>query len=119
MIGENGTDWSADHDDRKSTAGYFFELRLSGGAASEQTKKQQAVVSFSVKAEYRGLAAAVQEASFLRPMLSEKGYQQMQVTVNCETNQRHRTVIRACDAQSIETHRHKMPFHTRKSRRQI
>ena len=40
---ESDAAWSGDHDDRRSTTGYFFKLGLSGGAVSWQTKKQQTV----------------------------------------------------------------------------
>ena len=49
--------------DRRSTAGYFFKLGMSGGAVSWQTKKQNTVVLSSCKTEDRGLASAVQEAT--------------------------------------------------------
>ena len=41
----------------------------------------------SCEAEYQGSAAAVQEATFLRSLTCEKGYQQMQATVIGEDNQ--------------------------------
>ena len=31
IIGESDAYWSGDHDDRRSTTGYFFKLGLSGG----------------------------------------------------------------------------------------
>ena len=81
LIGESDADWSGNHDDRKSTTGYFFKLGFSGGAVSWKTKKQQTVALSSCEAEYQGLAAAVQEATFLRSLMCEMGYQQMQATV--------------------------------------
>ena len=41
----------------------------------------------SCEAEYQGLAAAVQEATLLRSLMCEMGYQQMQATVIGEDNQ--------------------------------
>ena len=41
----------------------------------------------SCEAEYQGLAAAVEEATFLRSLMCEMGYQQMQATVISEDNQ--------------------------------
>ena len=87
LTGESDADWSGDHDDRRSTTGYFFKLGFSGGPVSWQTKKQQTVALSSCEAEYQGLAAAVQEATFLRSLLCEMGYQQMQATVIGEDNQ--------------------------------
>ena len=34
LHGESDADWSGDHDDRRSTTGYFFKLGLSEGAVS-------------------------------------------------------------------------------------
>ena len=72
LHGESDADWSGDKDDRRSTT-----LGFSGGAVSWQTKKQQTVALSLCEAEYQGLAAAVQEATFLRSIICEMGYQQM------------------------------------------
>ena len=87
LTGESDADWSGYHDDRRSTTGYFFKLGFSGGAVSWRTKKQQTVALSSCEAEYQGLAATVQEATFLRSLMCEMGYQQMQATVIGEDNQ--------------------------------
>ena len=88
VTGESDADWSGDHDDRRSTTEYFFKLGFSGGTVSWQTKKQQTVTLSSCEAEYQGLAAAVEEDQcFLRSLLCEMGYQQMQATVIGEDNQ--------------------------------
>ena len=84
---ESDADWSGDHDDRRSTTGYFFKLGLSRGAVSWQTKKQQTMALSSCEAEYQGLAAAVQEATFLRSLLCEMGFEQSQPTIIGEDNQ--------------------------------
>ena len=73
LTGESDVDWNGDHDDRRSTTGYFFKLGFRGGAVSWQTKKQQTVALFSGEAEYQGLTAAVQEANFLRSLMCEMG----------------------------------------------
>ena len=86
LTGQSDADWSGDHDDRRSTTGYFLKLGFSGGAVNWQTKKQQ-TMDLSCEAENQGLAAAVQEATFLKSLLCEKGYQQMQATVIGENNQ--------------------------------
>ena len=77
-FGETDADWSSDLGDRRSTTGYFFKLGLSGGAISWQVKKQATVALSSCEAEYQGLAAATQEAVFLRNLTSEMGYEQKQ-----------------------------------------
>ena len=87
LIGESDADRSGDHDDRRSTTGYFFKLGFSGGAVSWQTKKQQTVALSSCEAEYQGLAAAVQEATFFRSLICQMGYHQIQATVIGENNQ--------------------------------
>ena len=81
LTGKGDKDWSGDHDDRRSTTCYFFKLRLSGGAVSWQTVKQQTVALNSCEAEYQGLAAAVEESNFLTSLMRELCYQQMQATV--------------------------------------
>ena len=88
LIGEIDADWSGDHDDRRSTTGYFIKLGLSGGAVSWQTKKQNTVALSSCEADNQGLASAVQEATFLRSILCEMGYEQPQATIIGEDNQR-------------------------------
>ena len=85
--GESDAEWSGDQDDRRSTTGYLFKLGFSGGAVSLQTKKQQTVALSSCEGEYQGLAAAAHEATFLRPLMCEMGYQQMQTIVNDEDDQ--------------------------------
>ena len=87
LHGESDAVWSGDHDDSRSTTGYLFKPDFSAGAVSWQPKKQQTVALSSCEAEYQGLAAAVQEATFLRSILCEKGYQQVQTTRIGEDNQ--------------------------------
>ena len=69
LTGESDADWSGDHDDRRSTTGYFFKLGFTEGAASWQTKKKQTAALSCCEAEYQGLAATVQEATFLRSLM--------------------------------------------------
>ena len=71
QTGESDADWSGGYDDRRSADGYFFKLGFSGGAVSWLTKKQQTVELSSCEAEYQGLAAAVQKATFLRSLMCE------------------------------------------------
>ena len=52
LTGESDVDFSGDHDDRRSTTGYFFKLGFSGGAVSSQTKKQRTVALSSCEAGY-------------------------------------------------------------------
>ena len=87
LTGEIDGDWNGDHDDRRSTTGYFFKLGLSGGAVRWQTKKQNTVALSSCEVEYQGVASAVQEATFLRSLLCKMGYEQSQGTKIGEDNQ--------------------------------
>ena len=87
LTGESDAHWSGYHDVRRSTTGYFFKVGFGGGAVSWQTKKQQTVAFSSWEAEYQGLAAAAQEATFLRSLMCEMDCQQMQATVIGEDNQ--------------------------------
>ena len=76
---ESDSGWSG-HDDRRLTSDYFVKPGFNGEALSWQTKKQQTVALSSWEVEYQGLADAVQEATFLRSLLCERGYQQIQAT---------------------------------------
>ena len=87
LHGESDADWSGDHDDTRSTTGYFIKLGLSGGAVSWQTKKQQTVALSWCEAEDQGLAAAMQEATFLLSLLCEMCYEQSEPTIVGEDNQ--------------------------------
>ena len=52
--------------DRKSTTGYYFKLNGRGAALSCGVKEQATVALSSSKAEYQGMAAAFQEALYLK-----------------------------------------------------
>ena len=87
LSGETDADWSGDVNDRKSTTGYYFKLGNSGGAVSLRVKEQATVSLSSCEGEYQGLAAAVQEAIFLRSILCDIGYEQNDPTILGEDNQ--------------------------------
>jgi hypothetical protein len=64
---------------RKSTAGYVFSL--GSGPVTWACKKQQAIALSSAEAEYRAAVVnAIQEALWLRQILSEFGFQQQHLT---------------------------------------
>ena len=86
IVGETDADWSGDVNDRRWTTGYYFKLGNIGGPVSWQVKKQLTVSISSCEAEYQGLAAAVQEAMFLRGLLRELGYEQFEPTTIGEDN---------------------------------
>ena len=68
LTGYSDADWAGDIDDRKSTSGYIFQL--SGGAISWRSKKQTCVALSTAEAEYMALASAIQEAIWLRQLIS-------------------------------------------------
>ena len=76
LMEESDADWSGNVNDRRSTTGYYFKLNGRGAALSCGAKKQ-ATVAFSLsEANYQGMAAAVQEALYLRQLLEDFGIQQ-------------------------------------------
>ena len=70
-MGESDADWSGDVNDRKSTTGFYFKLNGRGAALSWGVKKQDTVALCSSEAEYQGMAAAVQEALYLKQLLED------------------------------------------------
>ena len=68
LIGYSDADWAGDIDDRHSTTGNLF--LMAGGPISWQSKKQKIVALSTSEAEYVALGAAVQEAVWLRRLLT-------------------------------------------------
>ena len=62
--------------DRKPTTGYYFKLNGRRAALSWDVKKQAAIALSSSEAEYKGMAAAVQKALFLKQLLEDFDIQQ-------------------------------------------
>ena len=92
-MGESDADWSGDVNDIKSTTGYYFKLNGRGAALSWGVKKQATVALSSSEAEYQGMAAAVQEALYLKQLLEDFGIQQKRPIAIGEDNQ---SCIRLC-----------------------
>ena len=86
-MGESDADWSGDVNDRKSTTGYYFKLNGCGAALSWGVKKQATVALSSPEAKYQGIAAAVQEALYLKQLLEEFGIQKKHPLAIGEDNQ--------------------------------
>ena len=93
LVGESDADWSGDVNARKSTTGYYFKLNGRGAALSWGVKKQATVAFSSSEAEYQGMAAAVQEALYLKQLLEDFGIQQKRPIAIGEDNQ---SCIRLC-----------------------
>lgn len=68
-IGYSDADWGGSIEDRKSTSGYTFQW--SGATISWSSKKQSCVALSTAEAEYVALSAAVQEALWIRQLLSD------------------------------------------------
>ena len=73
--------------DRKSTTGFYFKLNGRGAALSWGVKKQATVALSLSESEYQGMAAAVQEALYLKQLLEYFGIQQKHPIAIGEDNQ--------------------------------
>nr|XP_016455380.1 PREDICTED: uncharacterized mitochondrial protein AtMg00810-like [Nicotiana tabacum] len=69
--GFSDADWAGSPDDRRSTHGYC--IYLGKNMVSWSSKKQKVVACSSTKAEYRALAAATAETTWLQHLLQELG----------------------------------------------
>jgi transposase InsO family protein len=70
--------WGSEPQDRKSTSGYIFTL--AGGPITWYSKKQSCIALSSTAAEYIALSKAVEEAIYLRTLLSELQWDQESAT---------------------------------------
>ncbi|KAA3472867.1 pleiotropic drug resistance protein 3-like [Gossypium australe] len=75
-VGYSDSDWASSVDDMKSTSGYFLTLGL--GVFSWSFMKQQTVAQSIVEAEYIATATAVNQAIWLRKLLSDLNADQME-----------------------------------------
>jgi hypothetical protein len=85
LLGYCDADFAADRTDRKSVSGYAFTL--GNGAISWSSKKQTTVALSTIQAEYVSLAAATQEAVWLRQLLADLGHIQKAPTCVFNDNQ--------------------------------
>jgi hypothetical protein len=70
LEGYADADW-AGQEERRSTTGYLFTF--GGGLIAWRSQRQQTVALSTMEAEYMSLAAATQQAVFLRALLGEFG----------------------------------------------
>ncbi|CAB4002241.1 Hypothetical predicted protein [Paramuricea clavata] len=87
IVGDSDADCSGDLNDRKSTTGYYFKFEGNGGAISWEVKKQATVALSTAEAEYQAMAAAAQEAIYLRALLKDFGFPMEKATDIGEDNQ--------------------------------
>jgi hypothetical protein len=85
LAGYADADWAGDVDKRKSVTGYVFYLGQA--PISWNSKLQPTVALSSTEAEYMALAAAAQEALWLRNLLKGMNVQQTNATTIYEDNQ--------------------------------
>lgn len=71
MVGYSDADFGGDIDTRRSTTGYVFKMQ--GGAISWASRRQPTVALSTTEAEYMALAAAIQEAIWLKQFAGEVG----------------------------------------------
>jgi hypothetical protein len=71
LNGYADSDWAGSVDDMKSTSGYIFTIGT--GAICWNAKKQEVVAQSTAEAEYISLAAAANQAVWLKKLLEDLG----------------------------------------------
>ena len=74
VLGYSDSDWAGDIETRKSTSGYAFFV--AGGLVSWMSRRQSVVTLSSTEAEYVALSESLREATWLRGLLQELGFDQ-------------------------------------------
>ena len=69
LSGYSDADWAGDHDTRRSTSGFVFNI--GSGAISWSAKRQPTVALSSCEAEYMGQTQATKEAIWLKSLLAQ------------------------------------------------
>ena len=84
LSGYSDADWAGDLDTRRSTSGYLF--MIGGATVSWSSKKQATVAKSTTEAEYVALSFAAQEAIWLRRLMADIGFGDVNPTVILEDN---------------------------------
>ena len=85
LFGFTDSDYAGDQDDRRSTSGYVFMLGTR--TISWSSKKQQIVSLSTTKAEFIAATACACQAIWLRRILEELQFKQVEATtVFCDKN---------------------------------
>jgi hypothetical protein len=71
LVGYTDSDWGRDEDDRRSIAGYIFQL--GDGVISWSSKKQSSVAHSSCDGEYMALSHGMKQALWLRWVMGSLG----------------------------------------------
>jgi len=74
LEGYSDADWAGDPETRRSTTGYLFRLGSNTAAVTWRSQRQKTIAHSSAEAEYIALHAACQENEFLKHLLSEFKY---------------------------------------------
>ena len=78
LDGYADSDWAGSVDDMKSTSGYVFTI--GSGVICWNSRKQEVVAQSTTEAEYISLAAAANQAIWLRKLLADLGWEQSSPT---------------------------------------
>ncbi|WJZ92889.1 hypothetical protein VitviT2T_011862 [Vitis vinifera] len=78
LDGYADSDWAGSVDDMKSTSGYAFTI--GSGVICWNSRKQEVVAQSTTEAEYISLAAAANQAIWLRKLLADLGWEQSSPT---------------------------------------
>jgi hypothetical protein len=84
-LGYSDSDWAGSIDDMRSTSGYLFTL--GSGAFCWNSKKQEIVAQSTAEAEYVAASGAVNQAVWLRKILSDLHQAQVNPTTIMVDNQ--------------------------------
>ena len=74
IVGYSDSDWGSS-EDRKSISGYCFQLNDQSSFISWKSKKQATVALSSCEAEYIALTHCIQEAKFIKQLLTDLSFQ--------------------------------------------